>query len=285
MADHISAYFVPIVIILAIITFMIWYLIGPEPAFVYALMNMIAVLIVACPCAMGLATPTAIMVATGIGAQKGILIKEAGSLEILHKVNAIIFDKTGTLTRGKPTVTDIVPITILKERDSIATLQNDILRLAASLEKGSEHVLGETIIKKAEEKGLNLSKTEAFKAIPGHGIEGLIENKRILLGNRKLMEIEKININEKVLTQIEELENEGKTVMILSVEKTTVGLIAAADTLKNSAKNAVAILRKMRIEVWMITGDNLSTAKAIGKEAGIENIIADVMPEDKEREV
>jgi len=267
LADLISSYFVPIVIILSILTFVIWYIFGPAPAFLYAMLNMVAVLIIACPCAMGLATPTAIMVGTGIGAERGILIKDAESLETAHKVDTVIFDKTGTLTHGKPVVTDVV---------------GDILQLAASVEKGSEHSLAEAIVNKAEEEKLVLSKVEGFKAIPGHGVEGVVEGKQVVLGNRRLMEREKIKIDEKV---IEKLESEGKTVMMLGVEGELAGLIAVADTLKDTAREAVGKLQKMGIEVVMITGDNKRTAQAIASKVGIKRVLAEVLPDEKEKEV
>ncbi|MDP3732936.1 MAG: heavy metal translocating P-type ATPase, partial [Candidatus Daviesbacteria bacterium] len=264
LADLISSYFVPVVIILAILTFVIWYIFGPSPAFLFAMLNSIAVLIIACPCAMGLATPTAIMVGTGIGAEHGILIKDAKSLETAHKIKTIIFDKTGTLTEGKPVVTDVV---------------GDVLQLAASLEKGSEHSLAEAIIAKAEQEGLALSVVEGFKAIPGHGVEGVIDKKKVVLGNRKLMKKENISVDE---SQVEKLEEQGKTVMMLGVNGKLAGLIAVADTIKVSAKDAVAKLRNMGIEVVMITGDNQRTAEAIAGQAGIKKVYAEVLPQEKE---
>jgi Cu+-exporting ATPase len=267
LVDLISSYFVPIVIMLAIATFTIWYIFGPNPAFLFALLNSVAVLIIACPCAMGLATPTAIMVGVGKGAEQGILIRNAESLEIAHKINTVIFDKTGTLTKGKPEVTDVV---------------GNVLQLAASLEKGSEHSLAEAIVKKAEEEKITLKKVEKFKAIPGHGVEGLIDGKLIVLGNRRLMEGEKIKINEK---NVEKLESEGKTVMMLGVAGKLVGLIAVADTVKETSKNAIKTLTQMGIETVMITGDNQRTAQAIAKQVGIKRVLAEVLPDQKEAEV
>lgn len=278
LVDIISSYFVPIVIILAIFTFVVWYVFGPQPAFIYAMLNTVAVLIIACPCAMGLATPTAIMVGTGKGAQHGILIKDAESLEIAHKIDTIIFDKTGTLTEGKPIVTDIVSLTTQNaERPTI-------LRLAASIEKGSEHSLAEAIVKKAEEDKLKLEKVQNFKATAGHGVEGKIDGRKILIGNKKLMEKEKIPLGNSI-TQIDKLEGEGKTVMILAVDNKAFGLIAVADTLKETAAEAVNKLNKMGIETVMITGDNQKTANAIAKKAGIKRVLAEVLPHEKEREV
>lgn len=277
IADTISAYFVPIVIMLAIATFGIWYVFGPTPAFLFALLNSIAVLIIACPCAMGLATPTAIMVGTGRGAEKGILIKDAQSLEIAHKVNTVIFDKTGTLTIGKPQVTDVVPFGKNKEKD--------IIQIASSLEKGSEHSLAEAILKKAEEEKITLSKVEKFKAVAGYGVEGQVYKKRAAFGNRKLMEKEKVEIGNLIQNDIERLESEGKTVMLLTLERKLVGLIAVADTLKESASDGINALQDKKIEVIMITGDNQRAAEAIAKQAGIKRVLAEVLPQDKESEV
>jgi len=275
LADIVSSYFVPIVIMLAIATFAIWYNFGPTPAFLYALLNSIATLIIACPCAMGLATPTAIMVATGKGAKNGILIKDAESLEIAGKINTVIFDKTGTLTNGKPVVTDIV--TASKKPD-------EIIALAASLEKGSEHALAEAIIKEAENRDLRLFKVQGFKAVAGHGVEGEIKGRKLYLGNRKLMK--KVNID---TTEVEEtvskLELEGKTVVMFAIDKELAGLIAIADTIKDSAKEGVERLNKMGIETVMVTGDNERTARAIADQIGIKRVLADVLPEGKVEEL
>lgn len=276
IADIISSYFVPIVIMLAFLTFGAWYVFGPQPALLFALLNTVAVLIIACPCAMGLATPTAIMVGTGKGAEHGILIKDAESLEIAHKVTTIVFDKTGTLTKGKPEVTDILPID--------KTPKEELLKLAASIEKGSEHSLAEAIVKKAEEKGLVLSKVETFKAIAGHGVGGKINNMQIYFGNRRLMEKEKVDIS-LARRRLAKLEDEGKTVMILGIEKKIVGLIAVADTIKDSAKEGIEALKRKGIEVIMITGDNQRTADAIAKKLGIDRVLAEVLPDQKEAEV
>lgn len=275
LADIISSYFVPIVIMLAIATFAIWYNFGPTPAYLFALLNMIATLIIACPCAMGLATPTAIMVGTGIGAEHGILIKDAESLETAGKINTIIFDKTGTLTNGKPIVTDIV--TEDEKPDGA-------LGLAASLEKGSEHALADAIVKEAEMKKLKLFKVEGFKAIPGHGVEGKVDGKKLCLGNRKLMSMKNIDVKEaeNVVTR---LELEGKTVMHLAINNKLASLLAVADTVKDSAKEGVERLQKMGIETVMITGDNERTANAIAEKLGIKRVLADVLPDEKEKEL
>ena len=283
IADLISSYFVPIVIMLAIATFVVWYIFGPSTSsgqvpFLFALLNSIAVLIIACPCAMGLATPTAIMVGTGKGAQHGILIKDAESLEIAHKINTVIFDKTGTLTKGKPEVTDI----IANQKSEIRNLE--LLQYAASIEKGSEHSLAETIVKEAEQKQITLSKVEGFKAIPGHGVEGFIENKKVLLGNRRLMEKEGVGIDDHE-GQIVKLEEEGKTVMLLAIDNNLAGLIAVADTVKDSAIEGIQVLTRIGIDTVMITGDNARTANAIAKTLGIRRVLAEVLPDQKEEQV
>jgi len=276
LADTISSYFVPIVIMLAFATFGIWYVLGPNPAFLYAMLNTVAVLIIACPCAMGLATPTAIMVATGVGAQRGILIKDAASLELANRVNTVVFDKTGTLTNGKPEVTDVI---------SVNTMPIDeILRLAGSLEKGSEHSLAEAIIKKAEKEKVKLEKVTTFHAIAGQGIEGIVNGQKIFLGNRKLMDREQIDYKT-AGHQVSKLETEGKTVMLLAVKGKLAGLIAVADTIKDSAKEGVNALQERGIEVVMITGDNARTAKAIAQKLGIKRVLAEVLPDQKEAEI
>ncbi|PIY94681.1 MAG: copper-translocating P-type ATPase [Candidatus Levybacteria bacterium CG_4_10_14_0_8_um_filter_35_23] len=276
LADTISAYFVPIVIMLAITTFVVWFDFGPSPVLLKALLNTVAVLIIACPCAMGLATPTAIMVGTGKGAENGILIKNAESLETAHKINTIIFDKTGTLTKGKPEVTDLVPLNKYSKEN--------VLALAASLEKGSEHSLAEAILKRVAEEKIELSEIKSFKAISGHGIEGIINSQNIFFGNRRLMLREKIDVNI-AENQIQLLEKEGKTVMMLGIDRKLGGLIAVADLIKDTAKEGVEALEKLGIEVVMVTGDNQRTADAIAGQIGIDRVIAEVLPQDKEAEV
>ncbi|KKQ67336.1 MAG: Cation-transporting ATPase [Candidatus Daviesbacteria bacterium GW2011_GWA2_38_24] len=305
IADLVSSYFVPIVIMLAIVTFVIWYDFGPAPALLFSLLNTVAVLIIACPCAMGLATPTAIMVGTGKGAENGILIKDAESLETAHKLNSVIFDKTGTLTKGKPEITDImvvnpgvIAIPTLRrgkqsQKDRRADARDDVLRLAASIEKGSEHSLAEAIVKAAEEQKIEVLPVTQFKAIAGHGVEGVVDGKQIFLGNRKLMERENVTINS-YISQIEKLESEGKTVMMLAASpyhpersegSQLAGLIAVADTVKETAREGVEALQKLGIEVAMITGDNQRTANAIAKKVGIKRVFAEVLPDQKEAEV
>jgi len=278
IADMISSYFVPVVLMLAVATFVVWYNFGPaDKAVLFAILNTVAVLIIACPCAMGLATPTAIMVGTGKGAEHGILIKDAESLETAHKINTIVFDKTGTLTIGKPEVTDIVVVNHLKNEE--------LLRLAASIEKGSEHSLAEAIVKKAEAENLIMSKVDGFKAIPGHGVEGSVDGFKIFFGNRRLMEREKVVITGEQNDNISKLESEGKTVMMLAVNGALSGLIAVADVIKETAKDGLAALKALGIEVVMITGDNKRTADAIGAKLGITRVLAEVLPDQKEAEV
>ncbi len=276
LADVVSSYFVPIVIMLAFFTFGVWYIFGPPPAFLFAMLNTVAVLIIACPCAMGLATPTAIMVGTGKGAEHGILIKDAASLEIANTINTIIFDKTGTLTNGKPAVTDIVPF-------NTAT-KDEVLRLAASIEKGSEHSLAEAIVRYAGEHAVVFDPVTKFQAIAGHGVEGMVGTKKIFFGNRRFMDRENIEYK-KYTDTLDRLEAEGKTVMLLASDATLVGLVAVADTVKETAKAGVEALQRIGIEVIMITGDNQRTASAIAKTLGIDRVLAEVLPDQKEVEV
>ncbi len=276
LADIIASYFVPIVISIAIITFIIWYFAGPSPSLTYAILSFVAVLIIACPCAMGLATPTAIIVGTGKGAEHGILIRSAETLEKSHKINAVLLDKTGTLTRGEPEVTDII--------STPSYSREEVLRLAASAERGSEHPLGEAIVKAAAKKKLKLSPTSGFNSIPGHGVEASVEGKKLLLGNLRLMSEKKLSLN-RLEKEAERLRGKGKTVMFLGIDSRVAGIIALADTLKPNAKAAVDALHNMGIEVVMLTGDNRRTAEAIAKEAGIDRILAEVLPEHKAQEV
>ncbi|MFT9496905.1 heavy metal translocating P-type ATPase [Anaerosolibacter sp.] len=274
MADIVSAYFVPIVFVIATLSALAWYFSGEST--VFSLTIFIAVLVIACPCALGLATPTAIMVGTGKGAEYGVLIKGGEALETTHKIQTIVFDKTGTITEGRPEVTDIVTTGII-ERDKL-------LQIAASAEKGSEHPLGEAIVRGAEKENLEMLKLSKFLAIPGHGIEVEIDGQMILLGNRKLM-VER-NV---VLTQLENdsdrLASEGKTPMYMAIGNQLAGIIAVADVVKESSAKAIKRLHEMGIEVAMITGDNKRTAEAIAKQVGIDRVLAEVLPQDKANEV
>ncbi|MGL5989180.1 heavy metal translocating P-type ATPase [Cetobacterium sp.] len=274
LADIISGYFVPVVILLAIFSALGWYFTTKNTEF--ALTIFISVLVIACPCALGLATPTAIMIGTGKSAEYGILIKSGEALETAHKVKTVIFDKTGTITEGKPKVTDILVQNIVS--------QDELLILAASAEKNSEHPLGEAILKAAIEKSLELKKVDSFLAIPGYGIKVMLEGKSILLGNKKLMLQNKIDLKSLEL-QSNKLASEGKTPMFISIEKEIAGIIAVADTVKENSKKAVKVLHKMGIEVVMITGDNRKTAEAIAAIVGIDRVFAEVLPKDKAAEV
>ncbi|MFQ5711750.1 MAG: heavy metal translocating P-type ATPase [Candidatus Geothermarchaeales archaeon] len=270
LADVVSSYFVPAVIAIALITFAAWYFTGAS--FTFALVAFIAVLIIACPCALGIATPTAIMVGTGKGAENGVLIKGGEHLENAHKLDTLVFDKTGTLTKGEPSVTDVLTTGKIGE--------GDVLRYAAIVEKGSEHPLGEAIIREARGRKIKIPDPASFEAVPGHGVRGEFESNEIMLGNRKLMKdngIEIAGVEEKIQT----LERQGKTVMLLAVNKQMVGLIAVADTLKEHSAEAIDALKKMGIEVVMLTGDNERTAKAIAKQLGMNRVLAEVLPRDK----
>lgn len=275
LADVISGYFVPIVIALAVLAGLGWFIIGGESA-TFALTIFISVLVIACPCALGLATPTAIMVGTGKGAEHGVLIKSGEALEVAHRIDTLVFDKTGTITEGKPRVTDIYTVEgITKEM---------LLVLSASAEKGSEHPLGEAIVNYANEKGLTTKQALDFKAIPGHGIEVTIDGMHVLLGNRKLMADRDVSLN-KLEEVSDRLANEGKTPMYIAIDNNIAGIIAVADTVKDTSKKAIENLHKMGIKVAMITGDNRRTADAIAKQVGIDRVLSEVLPEDKANEI
>ncbi len=282
LADKIASIFVPTVISIASVTFIVWYVFGPEPVLTYALLNFIAVMIIACPCALGLATPTSIMVGTGKGAENGILIRGAEALETAHRINVIVFDKTGTLTRGEPIVTDIVPSK--GELNGEAVSAAEVLLYAASAERGSEHPLGEAIVKRAKEEGVELINPSRFEAMPGRGIKAVISQKSVLLGNEEFMSENSVLIKE-LRGEAQTLSGEGKTPMYIVVDGTAIGIIAVADTLKDNSPVAVKALRSLGVETVMITGDNKRTADAIAKEVGIDRVLADVMPEDKAREI
>ncbi|MDP3985257.1 MAG: heavy metal translocating P-type ATPase [bacterium] len=274
-ADRISAWFVPAVIGVAALTFVVWYfLIGAS--ITYALLAFVSVIVIACPCALGLGTPTAVMVGTGKGAEHGILIKGGEPLEMTSKVQAVVFDKTGTLTKGKPEVTDVISLG--------QTDEEEVLALAGSLEQSSEHPLAESIYAYAKDENVRLVAVTDFAAIPGHGVTGHIEGTQYFLGNRRLMDERSIDIT-KIERKLERLEDAGKTAMILSTATEAVGIVAAADTLKETSLEAVRELQKQKIEVYMITGDNERTARAIASQVGISNVLANVLPQDKATEV
>ncbi|MHB1688897.1 MAG: heavy metal translocating P-type ATPase [Ignavibacteriaceae bacterium] len=278
LADKIASVFVPIVISIALITFLLWFFVGGVP-FTSAMINFIAVLVIACPCALGLATPTAIMVGTGLGASNGILIKNAESLEKAHKINTVVLDKTGTITTGKPSVTDIISFNGFDK--------NKLLQTAASIENKSEHPLGQAIVDFAKEKNIPLGNVEGFNSLTGFGLTGVVDTQAVAIGNLSMM-WKSITSGKEYSVTINEAEevsnrlsNEGKTPMFVSVNGELCGVIAVADTIQSTSKDAILELKKMGIEVIMITGDNERTAKAIAKEAGIEKVIAGVLPQDK----
>lgn len=275
LADIISGYFVPIVMILAVLSGLAWYVIGGE-SITFSLTIFISVLVIACPCALGLATPTAIMVGTGKGAENGVLIKSGEALETAHKVDTVVLDKTGTITEGKPKVTDVIAAGGISGET--------LVMLAASAEIGSEHPLGEAIVEHAKKIGLDIKDATEFKAIPGHGIEVTIEGRHVLLGNRKLMDDRNISLEE-LAEASDRLANEGKTPMYAAIDSMAAGIIAVADTVKATSKKAIETLHKMGIKVVMITGDNSRTAQAIARQVGIDRVLSEVLPEDKSNEI
>ena len=275
LADRISGIFVPVVLAIATVTFFVWLSFGPEQAFTFALLNTVAVLIIACPCAMGLATPTSIMVGTGKGAESGILVKGGEALEGTHKLDTVVLDKTGTLTKGSPELTDVVATDGLPE--------DDLLRLAASAERGSEHPLGEAIVRGAKDRGLALSEGEGFEALTG-GIRAEVEGRRILVGNRRFLTEAGVSEDGSLL-QGEELAAGGKTPMFVAVDGRAAGLVAVADVVREESKEAVERLHSMGLEVAMLTGDERRTAEAIAGELGIDRVLAEVRPEEKAAEV
>ena len=275
-ADVVAGYFVPAVLTIAVITWAVWLYWGPPPALTVAILNAVAVLVIACPCALGLATPTAIIVGTGKGAERGILIRNAEALERAHTVTTVVLDKTGTLTRGQPVVTDLITADGMSE--------NEMLRLAASAESGSEHPLGQAIRTAATERGLTLAEAAQFQAFPGHGVQAQVEGKSVALGNAGLLQQRGLALNG-MQSRGQELTSQGKTAMWVVVDGKVTGLLAVADTLKPGAKEAVSALRRLGLEVVMLTGDNRPTAAAIAREAGIDKVVAEVLPQDKAAEV
>ncbi len=286
IVDQVSAYFTPTVMILAIIGFVIWYDFGPSPALTYALIVAVTTLIIACPCALGMATPMSLTTGIGLGAQNGILIRSGDALQAAEKLNAIILDKTGTITKGKPELTDVVIADFrllnadLARQSEISNRQSEILRLAASVEKSSEHPLALAIVEGAQARSLKLSNVQTFDAIPGHGVSAKVDERRVLIGNLKLMNREGI-----ALGSLEErskaLADDGKTPMYVAIDGKAAGIIAVADTVKDDSKAAIAAMKKMGLEVVMITGDNERTAKAIARQVGVDRVLAEVLPQDK----
>ncbi len=282
LADRVAAVFVPAVIIIAIATFLFWYLVGfdlfgnmPAPRFIFSLTAFISVLVIACPCALGLATPTAIMVGTGKGAENGILIKNGEALERAGNVQVIVFDKTGTLTKGEPDVTDLMPID---------GSENELLFLAASIEKGSEHPLAKAIVRRAEHMKVDIESPIDFQNLPGRGVKATVGGSIVLLGNRTLMNESKIATDAHE-ADIQSIEEKGRTAMLLAKDSRLIGIIGVADVVKPTSAEAIAELKRMNIEVVMLTGDNRRTAAVIAKELGIDRVLAEVLPEDKAKEI
>ncbi|WP_408011490.1 heavy metal translocating P-type ATPase [Pseudalkalibacillus sp. A8] len=276
LADSISGVFVPIVVGIAFVTFLVWYFMVAPGDFAEALEKLIAILVIACPCALGLATPTSIMAGSGRAAEYGILFKGGEHLETTHRLDAIILDKTGTVTNGKPILTDVILADKMDE--------TEFLKLVGAAERNSEHPLAEAIVEGIKEKGIDLGNSESFEAIPGFGVQSSIEGKNLLIGTRKLMAKGNIDINNQ-LSEMEALEKEGKTAMLVAIDNAFAGIIAVADTVKETSKDAITRLKEMGLDVVMITGDNTQTAKAIAKSVGIDHVIAEVLPEGKAEEV
>ncbi|MGW8144978.1 MAG: heavy metal translocating P-type ATPase [Anaerolineales bacterium] len=302
LADQVSAIFVPAVIAIALVTFLVWYFLIPLPAgsdltpFTRALINMVAVLVIACPCAMGLATPTAVMVGTGKGAELGILFKSGEALERAGSTTTIVLDKTGTITRGQPAVTDLIvfepiPSVRVSSSEGIAVAdalgpygEKEILRLAASLEKGSEHPLGEAIVAESGNRGLILSEPDSFRVDVGHGVEGQVDGHQVIVGNLRMMSSRNLNLNG-LESRVEDLQNQAKTAMLIAIDDQVVGVIGVADTVKDSSKSAIEELNQMDLNVTMITGDNQKTASAIATQVGVNKVLAEVLPGDKANQV
>lgn len=278
LADTISGYFVPIVMILAVWTFVVWFVIGPQPSLVYALVTSVTVLIIACPCALGLATPMSLMVGIGKGAEHGILIRSGEALQTARALNTVVLDKTGTITKGKPELTD----TVLSKQLSIST--EEFLRLAASVETVSEHPLAEAIVEGTKAKGIALASPQNFEAIPGHGVIAQVDGRKVVLGNLKMMKREDIALGdlESIAAQ---LADDGKTPMFVAIDNQPAGIVAVADTVKEDSAEAIKLLQGLGIEVVMITGDNRRTAEAIARKVGISRVLAEVLPEDKANNV
>ena len=270
MADVIASYFVPIVIGIATVTLIVWLLAGPAPVLNYALLNFVAVLVIACPCALGLATPTAIMVGTGKGAVSGILIRNGESLETAHKLQTVVLDKTGTITEGRPSVTDVLA--------GPGTSADELLQLAAAAERGSEHPLGAAIVAAARERGLSVPEAERFAALPGHGVRATVGGREVTVGNRRLAPAAD---DEAAMT----LMAAGKTPVFVAVDGRAAGIIALADTVKPGSAKAVRRLRELGLDVIMLTGDNRRTAEAIGAAVGVDQVLAEVLPEQKAAQI
>ena len=276
MADTVSGYFVPVVVLIALVTFTVWAVWGPAPSMAFAIINSVAVLIIACPCALGLATPMSIMVAAGKGASAGVLFKDAAAIEVMRKVDTLVVDKTGTLTEGKPR---LVSVTAWGGRDG-----SDVVRLAASLEKGSEHPLAAAIVAGADERGVDLVEATDFEAVTGKGVQGSIEGARVALGNSKLMASLGADVQD-ALEEAESLRKKGQTVMFLAVDGELAGMVGVADPVKETTPEAIAELHSQGIRIVMLTGDNETTAQAVAAKLGIDDVVADILPQDKAKVV
>jgi Cu+-exporting ATPase len=276
MADIASAYFVPAVVVIAIATFIVWALLGPEPAMAFALINSVAVLIIACPCALGLATPMSIMVAAGKGASAGVLFKNAEAIEVLRKVDTLVVDKTGTLTMGKPSLVAVIPENGWRE--------DEVLELAGSLEKASEHPLAEAIVDGAENRGLAFSKTDSFESITGKGVTGSVDGRAVSLGNAGLMVDEDVNLGQSS-RRAEAMRAEGQTVMFVAVDGELAGLLCVADPIKETTYEAIQEIHREGVRVTMLTGDSRTTADAVAQKLGIDEVVAGVLPDQKAAEI
>jgi Cu+-exporting ATPase len=276
MVDQVAKYFVPAIVMIAIAVFLGWYFIG-DAGLTYSILAFVSVMIIACPCALGIATPAALMMGAGKGAENGILYKGGEHIEIANKVNTIVFDKTGTLTVGRPSVTDIVSLTDIGEQE--------LLRLAAIAESGSEHPLAQAVIRKAKENGTPITNPDSFEAVAGYGLKATYSNHTIIIGNRKMMEDYQIAVTESMDTKLSVFEKEGKTAVLVSIDNTLSGIIAISDTIKENAKDAIKALKAQGIEVIMLTGDNKRTANAVASKLGIDRVIAEVLPHQKEEVV
>jgi Cu+-exporting ATPase len=294
LADTISSYFVPVVMILAVWTFVIWFNWGPQPQLVYALVTSVTVLIIACPCALGLATPMSLMVGIGKGAESGILIRSGEALQTARAIQTVVLDKTGTITKGKPELTDIVmsdPSPVLNGAEGPVS-SDELVRLAASVEKVSEHPLAQAIVEGAQVRKLVLAEVTDFEAIPGHGVSAKVEGRSLLIGNLKLMNRENIALGnpstgsgQSLEEQSKALADDGKTPMYIAIDHKAAGIVAVADTIKEDSAEAIAALQQMGIEVVMITGDNRRTAEAIARKVGVKRVLAEVLPEDKAKNI
>ena len=276
VVDVVSSYFTPVVMILAVLGFVVWFVFGPQPALAYALIVGVTTLIIACPCALGMATPMSLTTGVGLGAQHGILIRSGEALQTASKLDTIVLDKTGTITRGKPELTDVIA------EDGFDELE--LLRLTAAVERSSEHPLASAIVEGAQARGLKLPEPKDFRAIPGRGVEAQVEGLTLLLGNIRLMNERGVALG-RLEAESQQLADDGKTPMFVAVDGRAAGLVAAADPVKPDSKAAIAALRHAGLEVVMLTGDNKRTAKAIARQVGLERVLAEVLPQDKAHEV